>query len=139
MPLIEIRTDLTRVADALERIAYLLERLVYPPLPADIQVQQATLQDLHIVTPEDHQRMTEEQAAFAARYHVMPGSEAFGDALADWEAEQRSLYGENWQAPDDWRKVFREAAEATGGRPHFRAAEEAAPGSRGTETGSVPR
>lgn len=116
MPLVEWHVEMNRVADALERIAYLLERLVYPPLPADIQVQQATLKDLHFITPEDHARITEEQAAFAARYQVVPGSEAFADALAEWEREQRSLYGENWQPPDDWRSIFREAAEGAGGR-----------------------
>lgn len=116
MTLIELKVDLSRIADSLERVVFLLERLVFPPPPADVKVQQSTLDDLHIITPEGQQRITEEQAAFAERYRVVPGSEAFAQALADWEVEQRSLYGETWEAPEDWRTILREADRAGGAR-----------------------
>lgn len=110
MAFIEIRADLKRVAEALEKIVYLLERLVYPPAPADIRVEQATLEDLHVVTPEDQERIREEQTIFAERYQVVPGSEAFAQALQAWELEQRGLYGETWKAPEDWKSIFARAA-----------------------------
>ena len=116
MTLVELKVDIGRVADSLEKIVFLLEKLVFPLPPPDVKVQQATLDDLHIVTPEDQERITQETAAFAERYRVVPGSEAFAGALADWEAEQRSLYGETWQAPQDWRTIFLEAARAGGNR-----------------------
>ena len=106
MALFEIKVELNRVAEALERIVYLLERLVYPPPAGEVKVQQATLDDLHIITPEDQGRIAEEQAAFAERYQVVPGSPAFSQALQEWEEEQRSIYGENWQAPEDWRAIW---------------------------------
>lgn len=112
MALIELHVELTRVADSLEKIVFLLEKLVFPPPPAAPSVRQSTLDDLHIVTAEDHQRMTEEQAAFAERYQVVPGSEAMAQALQAWEDEQRSVYGETWQAPEDWKTIFAAAERA---------------------------
>jgi hypothetical protein len=106
MTLVEVHVELSRVADNLEKLVFLLEKLVFPPPPADLPVQQATLDDLHIVTQEDHVRMAQEQMAFAERYRVAPGSEAFAHALQLWEEEQRSIYGEAWEAPQDWRAIF---------------------------------
>jgi len=106
MTLVEFHADVSRLADALERIVFLLEKLVFPSAPADVQVHQATLDDLHVFTPEDQARIVAEQAAFAERYRVTPGSPAMMEALRDWEAEQRSVYGEEWQAPDDWRTIL---------------------------------
>lgn len=127
MALVELTTDLTRVADALERIAFLLDRLVYPPLAADVkEVHQATLDDLHVVTPEDLERINEEQVAFAQRYRVVPGSEAMALALKAWEDEQRSVYGETWQPPEDWRTVFAAAGRGQSG------------GDRGAASGAAP-
>src|SRR5215471_1885908 len=100
MTLVELHVDLSRAADALERIALLLEKLVYPPAPAELKVHQATLDDLHIVTPEDQARMVAQQIAFGELHRVVPGSEAFEKYVLDWEEQQRSLHGEEWQAPD---------------------------------------
>ena len=131
MTLIEIKVEMGRVADALERIEFLLERLAYPPSSPQAPVQQATLDDLHIVTPEDHQRMAEEQQAFAERHQVVPGSPAMAQALIDWEEAQRNLYGNHWQAPQDWKAVFvaaeRDRSGRTGAVPAPEAAD-AAPG-----------
>lgn len=113
MTLLELHVDVARVADALERIVFLLEKLVFPPRPADVKVHQATLDDLHTVTPEDVARMGAEQMEFAERFRVVPGTPAMSQAVQEWEAEQRSLYGEDWQAPEDWRTIF--AAAARGG------------------------
>jgi hypothetical protein len=115
MTLIEVKVELSRVADSLERLVFLLERLVYPPLPANIHVHQATLDDLKVVTPDDIERMTREQQAFAERYQVVPGSEAMTEALQDWEEAQKRLYGENWQAPEDWKTIFAVADIHRGG------------------------
>jgi len=105
MTLVELHVDLSRAADALEKIVFLLEKLAFPPPAAEVEVHQATLDDLHIVTPEDQERIAQEQLAFAERYRVVPGSEAFARELAAWEEEQRSLHGQDWQAPD-WAAVF---------------------------------
>src|SRR5215471_11671633 len=109
MKLLEIQVDLSRVADALERIVFLLEKLVFPPPPADLKIAQATLDDLHVVTPEDQARIQQEQMAFAELHRVLPGSEAFDRELLDWEERQRSIHGEKWQAPD-WAAAFVAAA-----------------------------
>jgi hypothetical protein len=124
MTLLELHVDVARVADALERIAFLLERLVFPPSPADVKVHQATLDDLHTVTPEDIARMGAEQMEFAERFRVVPGSPAMMQALQDWEAEQRSLYGKDWQAPEDWRTIL---AAARGSVREFAGEAAAAP------------
>lgn len=113
MTLIEFHADVTRVANALERIVFLLEKLVIPPLPADVSVMKATLDDLHIITPEDAARTAAEQMRFAEIHKVVPGSEAFDSALLAWEAEQRELHGEAWNPPA-WAEVF--ATAAGGGR-----------------------
>ena len=105
MTLVELHVDLARVAQALEKIVYLLEKLVYPPPPPEVPVQQATLDDLHTISPEDHQRIGEEVMAFAELHRVVPGSEAFDRELVDWEQRQRSLNGERWEAPD-WVAAF---------------------------------
>ena len=117
MTLVDLHVDMGRVADALEKIVFLLEKLVFPPAPREVPAYQATLDDLHIVTPEDHERNAQEQMAFAERYRVVPGSEAMAQALADWEDEQRSIHGEAWQAPEDWRTIFAAAGrgEKVGG------------------------
>ena len=106
MTLVELHVDLARVADALERIVFLLEKLVFPPPPAEVKIHQATLDDLHTATPEEIARMQAEQMEFAERYRVVPNSPAMMQALMDWETEQRSLYGEDWQAPEDWRTIL---------------------------------
>jgi hypothetical protein len=108
MTLFELHVDLSRVANALEKIAHLLEKLVILPLPADVKVTQATLDDLHIVTPEDVERMSAEAQRFAEIHRVVPGSEAFTRELLDWEAEQKELNGETWKAPD-WAEIFASA------------------------------
>lgn len=110
MTLVEFHVDVGRIADALEKIVYLLEKLVIPPLPADVKVAQATLDDLHIVTPEDTARMKEDQMRFAAIHRVVPNSEAFDAAVLDWEAEQRELHhGEDWKPPD-WAEILASAS-----------------------------
>jgi len=106
MTLVELHVDVARVANALEKIAELLEKLVCEPPEADIQVQQSTLDDLHDASPEQIVRIEAEQQEFAERYRVMPGSPAMMQALVDWENEQRMLYGEKWQAPNDWRSIL---------------------------------
>ena len=113
MTLLELTVDVGRVADALEKIVFLLEKLVIPPLPADVRVDQASLDDLHIITPEDTVRMAEEKMRFGELHRVVPGSEAFDDELLRYEAEQKELHGETWKAPT-WAAVFTEAAR--GGR-----------------------
>jgi hypothetical protein len=112
MTLIELHADMSRVADALERIVFLLEKLAFPPLPADIKVHQADLDDLHITTAEAHQRMLDEQQAFAESRQVVPGSEAFMREVINWEREQIELYGKDWKAPQDWKAIFARAAGA---------------------------
>jgi hypothetical protein len=118
MTLFEFHVELGRVADALEKIVFLLEKLVLLPPAAEVRVQQATLDDLHIVTAEDDQRMREEQQAFAARYCVVPGSEAFARELVSWEEDQRRIHGEQWQAPEDWQKILASAERNRSGREH---------------------
>jgi hypothetical protein len=122
MTLLELHVDVSRMADALERIVTLLEKLIYPPPPAEVSVHQATLDDLHIVTPQDQERIQQEQAEFAERYRVVPGTPAMALAL-QWEAEQRSLYGQQWEKPDDWRAIF-VAAEGGGQEGPVRASAE---------------
>jgi len=122
MTLVELHVDVARMADALERIVFLLEKLVFAPPPADVKVHQATLDDLHTFTPEDHARIQEEQLAFAERYRVAPGSPAMMQALCDWEAQQRSIFGEDWKAPEDWRALFAAVAASGGVRESAEAA-----------------
>lgn len=110
MTLVEFHVDVGRIADALEKIVYLLEKLVIPPLPADVKVTQATLDDLHIVSPEDVAKMAQDQARFAEIHRVVPGSEAFDAVLLDWEAEQRELHhGEDWKPPP-WAEILAAAS-----------------------------
>ena len=106
MTLLEFHADLSRVADSLEKIAYLLEKIAFPPPPTDVQVHQATLDDLHVVSPEDVEHMQAEQAEFAERYRVVPNSPAMAREIMAWEAEQRKLYGKDWEAPEDWKAIF---------------------------------
>jgi hypothetical protein len=116
MTILEVHADLGRVAKALERIADLLHRLAYPPPPAEIKVQQATLEDLHIVTPADVAKMEEEKKEFAARYGVMPDSEAMLAVLQhQWEQEHRGSYGNTESI--DWRDIYARAQEAGAARP----------------------
>lgn len=109
MTLFELHVDVGRIADALEKIVFLLEKLVYPPKPPEVKVEQATLDDIHYPSEEEYIRQMAEMQEFAARYHVVPGSEAFGEALLMWEEEQKRLYGDEWQPPKDWRSVFAQA------------------------------
>lgn len=118
MTLVELHVDLARVANALDRIAELLEKLAIPPIPADIKVHQATLDDLHTVSEADLIRMQAEQLAFAERYRVAPNSPAMSEALRDWEEQQRSIHGEGWQPPEDWKAIY---AAAGGGAVRERA------------------
>lgn len=127
MTLLELHADVGRVADALEKIVFLLEKLVFPPPLGDVKVEQATLDDLHIVTEEDVIRMREEQQAFAERYQVVPNSPAEAQALIYWEEQQRSIYGEEWKAPDDWRAIMAQAGRESGpGRAQAEAAAQTA-------------
>jgi hypothetical protein len=113
--LLELHADVSRVADALEKLVFLLEKLVFPPQPPEIKVQQATLDDLKTVSEDDIIRMREEQTEFARRYQVMPNSPAFAQALFDWEAQMRGVYGERWEPPQDWRTIISQAASRAGG------------------------
>lgn len=122
MTLVDLHVDMGRVADALEKIAFLLEKLAYPPLPADLKVIQATLDDLHVVSEDDILRQQAEQMAFAELHRVVPGSEAYDQELINWQKQQRNIHGEKWEAPD-WAEAFIRAA---GGRPHREPADEAA-------------
>ena len=116
MTLLEFHADLTRVANSLERIAFLLEKLVFPPQPADVQVHQATLDDLHVISPEDVERIRAEQTEFAERYNVVPDSPAMGREILAWEAEQRRIHGEEWKAPaaEEWKAIFARSYAAPG-------------------------
>lgn len=120
MTLVELHVDVGRIADALEKIQFLLEKLVFTPAPADVKVQQATLDDLHIITPDDLARQQAEQMAFAELHRVVPGSEAFDQELLEYADRQRSIHGVDWEAPD-WAQAFIQAA---GGRPVRERAEE---------------
>ena len=114
MTLLELHADVGRVADALEKLVFLLEKLVFPP-PRDVKVQQATLDDLRFTTPDDVARMQTEQAEFAERYNVVPGSDAFDLAiLMDWEQQQKGIHGQGWKPPEDWRKIMAQAQRQEG-------------------------
>lgn len=115
MTLLELNADMGRVADALEKLVFLLERLVFPPPPANLKVQQATLDDLHMPTEESTVKMREEQQQFAERYQVAPNTPAFAQALIYWEEQQKAIYGDEWQAPEDWRSILAQA-ERQGGQ-----------------------
>jgi hypothetical protein len=108
MTLLELHADFSRVADALEKIVFLLEKLVFPPPPADVKVRQATLDDLHTTSEEDIAWMQADQKEFAERFGVVPGSPAMMQVMVDWEDQQRSIHGEDWQRPDKeaWRSIF---------------------------------
>ena len=119
MTLLEFHADLTRVADSLERIASLLEKLVFPPQPADVQVHQATLDDLHVVSPEDVERIHAGQAEFAERHRVVPNSPAMDREILAWIEEQKRIHGEQWEAPQDeeWKAIFARSYAASGAGP----------------------
>lgn len=106
MTLVELHVDVARVAGALEKIVFLLEKLVLEPPRQDMKVHQATLADLHVTSEEDVARMQAEQVQFAERFRVMPGSPAMMQALVDWEDLQRSIHGEKWEPPEDWRAIY---------------------------------
>lgn len=110
MTLVELHVDVARVADALEKLVFLVEKLVYPPAPMNASVQPATLADLYTPTEQDHLRIKNQQSAFAELHRVMPGSEAFDRELLLWEEEQRRIHGEEWKAPD-WAFAFGAAAQ----------------------------
>lgn len=112
MTLFEFHADVARVANALDRIVFLLEKLVIAPPPRDVRVEKATLDDLHVIEPEEIARMQAERERFAEMHRVVPGSEAFVDDLFAWEAEQRRINGQDWKAPD-WASTF---TAAGGGR-----------------------
>jgi hypothetical protein len=118
--LVEFHADLSRVADSLEKIAFLLDKLVYPPPPTDVQVHQATLEDLHVVAPEDIERIQAEQAEFAAKHRVVPGSPAFEAEIAAWIEEQKRIHGEQWEAPKDeeWKAIFAGSYAAASAGPN---------------------
>ena len=120
MTFVEFHADLARVANALERIAHFLEVLAIPVPAGDVKVQQATLDDLHTFSPEDLARQQEEQLLFAERYRVAPVSTAMMEALRiEWEEQQRSIHGESWKPPENWKAIY---AAAAGGA--FRESEE---------------
>jgi hypothetical protein len=114
MTLVELHVDVARVADALEKLVFLLEKLVFPPLPAEPKVEQATLDDLHSPTEEDYIQMQAEKLAFAEQYQVAPDSPAFSRMILAWEEQQRYIHGEEWQSPKDWRSIMAEAERRTG-------------------------
>jgi hypothetical protein len=120
MTLLEFHADLTRVADSLEKIAFLLEKLVFPPTPADVRVHQATLDDLHVVSPEEVERIQAEQDQFAAAHRVVPGSPAMSREIQAWMEEQKRIHGDEWQAPQDeeWKAIFAGSYAAPSAGPH---------------------
>jgi hypothetical protein len=103
-----------RVADALEKLVFLLEKLVFPPPPRDVKVIQADLDDLKVVGEEEILKMREEKTEFARRYQVMPDSPAFGQAILDWENQMRNIHGEEWRPPEDWRSILAQAQRQAG-------------------------
>ena len=105
MTLLEVHSDVSRIADALERIVFLLEKLVLDSPPQDVKVVQATLDDLHIIDPEETQRIADAAMRFAELHRVVPGSQAFAEELLYWEAQQKEIHGEKWEAPD-WAEIF---------------------------------
>ena len=115
MTLLELSVDVTRIAESLEKIVFLLEKLVYPPPAPELKVQQATVDDLYTASPEALQQMQEHVRDFAQLHRVVPGSEAFDRELLEWESQQRSLHGENWKGPD-WAEAFIAAAQGGPGR-----------------------
>jgi hypothetical protein len=112
--LVELHLDVTRIADALEKLVFLVERMVYPPPPAEIKIQQATMDDLRFVGEEVIMQMQQEKSEFAQRYNVMPDSPAFAQAIQDWESQMRKIHGEEWKAPEDWKGIFARAQAASG-------------------------
>ena len=101
---------MARLADALERLVFLVEKLVLPPPAPDVNsVHAATLDDLHMPTEEDTIRMQQEQQDFADLRQVMPNTPAFAREMIAWMEEQRYVHGEQWQPPQDWRTVLSEA------------------------------
>jgi hypothetical protein len=108
MTLLELHLDVARIANALDKIVFLLEKLALDPPEREIKVQQASLDDLHIISPEEAQRMADEAGRFAEIHRVVPGSRAFAEELIAWEDQQKEIHGSEWQAPD-WASVFASA------------------------------
>jgi len=116
MTLLEFHADVSRLADALEKLVFLVEKLVFPPPSRDLKVEPATLDDLHSPTEEDTIQMQAEKFAFAEQYQVAPDSPAFSQMVLTWVDQQRSIHGEGWEAPNpkDWRTILAEAERRTG-------------------------
>lgn len=113
MTLIEFHADVSRIANALEQLVSLVEKLVCEPPERDVKVQQATLDDLHTTSEEDIARMQAEQADFAERFRVVPGSEAFRRELIAYEVRMREIHGEGWEPPD-WAAIMAQADREIG-------------------------
>ena len=124
MTILEFHADLARVADSLEKIAFLLEKLAFPPPPADLKVQQATLDDLKYVDEAAILQQKQEQQEFAERFQVVPDSPAFQRELVAWVTEMRMIHGEQWQPPEEWKTIFAEVYQGFDGQAPAAAAGE---------------
>jgi hypothetical protein len=116
--ILEVHADVSRIADSLEKLVFLLEKLVFPPPPPDLKVEQATLDDLRYVGEEEILKMQREKQALAERFNVIADSPAFVAAAQQWEIDQRRIHGEAWEPPD-WRGVYQSARsqQGDGGEP----------------------
>lgn len=110
--------DLTSLARNLDRMCGLLERLVdaceriAPPILPDKPVEMAQVSDLHTIDDRESEQVSEGKRAVATWFGVVPDSEAFEQALAQYEQEMRRVYGEGYKF--DWEDAYKRAAQASG-------------------------
>lgn len=99
MALFSFTLDLTRTADALDRVAAelklareALERLA-PPLAEPATPELAKLSDLRSTDPHTIAPITQDLEEFAREHNVVIHSEAFIDSIMRFEREVSDVYG----------------------------------------------
>ena len=80
-----IRTELSRIADALERLS--------PAIPVADRSRPAGLSDLRRTDPDSVSRIKSELELFAENNNVMLDSEAFVRSIIEYEHEVAEVYG----------------------------------------------
>lgn len=112
MSFINFQAELAQTNALLERIAVALERLAGPVIPPPDPPRMATLSDLTVISPEEHEQVRMLEEEIALQLQAIPGSVAFYERLQDFEEAVIAEGGSLDELP--WRKRNAAGGAVTG-------------------------